>query len=165
MKRLFIVGGLAALGLSASVPASAGPPPKPDLVISSFGLTSWGSCTPGHTVFTFQVTVKNIGAGALPNSEVVVYADDMKSPASAPWDLGQGEDVALAPGATHTFMLKIPYYAANPHFMKSASPHPWRAMVNPKHTIAESSYSNNNAPGPKTWSGIPVIMVAPSGCP
>ncbi len=49
-----------------SVTCQAEPPKKPDLVIRSFGLKEWGKCEPNHVIFTFQVTVANIGTAASP---------------------------------------------------------------------------------------------------
>jgi hypothetical protein len=170
MKRASIaaVASLAALAALPAGPASAGLPPGPqhklpDLVISSFGLSSWGTCAPGKTVATFQVTVKNTGAGAMPSSEVTVLVRDLKAPS---WSTGDGETFALAPGASHTFTLAIGYYAQNPSVMTAGAPNPFQAVVNPNHTVQESNYNNNAGPGPATYQGKHVIMVgAPKGCP
>lgn len=171
MKRVSIaaVASLSTLAFLSAGPAGAGQPPGPhkalpDLVISSFGLTSWGSCAPGKTVVTFQVTVKNAGAGALPSSEVVVAVRDLKS--SPQWGAGDGETFALAPGASHAYSVAIGYDTANPHYMTTGAPHPFQAVVNPNHTVQESDYNNNAGPGPATYQGKKVIMVgAPKGCP
>ncbi|HWE45548.1 MAG TPA: CARDB domain-containing protein [Caulobacteraceae bacterium] len=171
MKRASIAAtaSLAALALLPAAPAGAGAPPGPklpDLVISSFGLSSWGTCAPGKTVFTFQVTVKNIGAGAMPVSEPLLLVHDLKSSPAQDWGVGQGETYSLAPGASHTYAVHMGYYTQNPAFMTTAAPHPFVAVVNPKHTLPESNFNNNEGPGPATYQGHHVIMVgAPKGCP
>jgi hypothetical protein len=157
---------------ASSQPMSSHPPIRsgggglPDLVITSFGLKSWGVCAPGKPAFTFQVVVKNQGTAALAGQEVVVWVHDLKSPPFNAWDVGVGEVVTLKPGESHAFTAPISYYSYNPSFMTSGAPHPFQAVVNPKHTIAESNYANNDGPGPAVWSGQHVIMVAaPKGCP
>ena len=135
-------------------------------MISSFGLTSWGVCAPGKTVFTFQVTVKNAGNGVLPSSEVVILVRDLKTSPAQDWGVGQGETYSLAPGATHTYTVAVGYYATNPAFMTTGAPHPFQATVNPNHTVPESNVNNDAGPGPATYQGHKVIMVgAPKGCP
>jgi hypothetical protein len=172
MKRAFLAAAASLAALSSlSVPAQAGPPPGPphklpDLVISSFGLSSWGTCAPGKTVFSFAVTVKNIGAGAMPSSEPVVWVHDLKTPPSQDWGTGVGETYTLAPGAMHTYTVNITYYAANPGFMTSGAPHPFQAVVNSNHSVPESNFNNDDGPGPAMYQGHHVIMVAaPKGCP
>src|SRR5262249_8584313 len=145
-------------------PASAGP--LPDLVISSFGLQSWGVCAPGKTLMTFQVTVKNQGAAALSGQQVVVTTNDLKAPIGQEGGTGLGENLWLKPGESHTFIVPVSYDSAHPAFMLAQSPHPFQAVVNPKHTIQESNFANNAGPGPATWNGKKVIMVGvPKTCP
>lgn len=147
-------------------PPSGGPVKLPDLIISSFGLKSWGTCAPGKTVMTFQVAVKNQGLGPMPMKEVLVHVRDLKSPAGQEWGAGDGEMYSLAPGQTHVYSVPIAYYSANPGYMTNGAPHPFAATVNGNHSVTESNYANNDAPGPATWNAHKVIMTgAPKGCP
>jgi hypothetical protein len=134
--------------------ATAGP--RPDLIITQFGLTSWGTCAPGKTVFTFAVTIKNQGAASWVGSSDVV-ARDLKNTA---WFTS----VAILPipaGQSHTVQIPIAYLESNPSFMSSGSPHPFQAMVNDQHIPIETNFANNAGPGPATYMGKRVIMVAP----
>ncbi len=173
MKRLSALASVAALSgvlaaalVASSAPALAGPVGKPDLVITTFGLTSWGnSCKPGATMFTFAMTVKNQSAYPMPTAEVVVLVTDLKPSGSTKWETGTGNSQALSPGQTMTLIAPMAYFAPNPAFMTTGAPHPFRAVVNPNHTIPESNYANNVAKGPKMYAGSPVIMVgAPAAC-
>jgi hypothetical protein len=168
MKRLNAALGVAALvlAIAPAAPSLAGPVGKPDLVITTFGLTSWGnSCKPGATMFTFAMTVKNQSAYPMPAAEVVVLVTDLKSSGSTKWETGTGNSQALAPGQTMTLIAPMAYFTPNPGFMTTGAPHPFRAVVNPNHTIPESNYANNVAKGPKMYAGSPVIMVgAPTAC-
>jgi hypothetical protein len=57
--------------------------------------------------------------------------------------------------------VAIGYYSGNPSHMTLVQPHPFQAIVNPKHVVKESNYTNNAGPGPDVWNGIKVIMVVP----
>ena len=145
--------------LAVASPAAAGgrQAKLPDLVITQFGLQSWGTCAPGKTMFTFLVRVKNQGTASwVGNTEVRVA--DLKN---SGWfsDLGTAP---IAPGQSRNVPIAIDYLDQNPGFMASASPHPFQATVNLDlpHQAPESNYANNQGPGPAVWMGKKVIMVA-----
>jgi hypothetical protein len=155
----------AALAVGGAVQAG---PAAPDLVITSFGLKSWGaSCKPGAVVYNFQVTVKNQGTASWPVSqEPVVTITDIHPGVGDSWGVGSSVNYPLAPGQSTTILIQIPYYTAHPAHMWTAAPHPFKAMVNRDHAITESNYANNTAPAPVVWNGQRVIMMgAPVGCP
>lgn len=158
-----------ALTAFAAGPAFAqGPPPagKPDLVITNFGLESWGTCAPGQWVYRFSVGVKNQGAGTWAGSTPAVVVKDMHLPNPDDWGTGLGIDPPLKPGEARSLKLDVLYWAANPAHMTGAVPHPFRASVNDNRVVAESDFSNNLASAPATWNGIKVIqMGSPQGCP
>ena len=167
MKRLSILcasASLAFASLCATSASLAGPPPPPklpDLVITSFGLSSWGKCVKGQTVFTFTATIKNQGAASWTGSTEIA-ARDLKAPTQ--WFTSVAV-LPIAPGHSATVTIPITYLASNPAFMSSASPHPFQAVVNETHHPLESSFANNAGPGPATYMGKKVIMVAPpKGC-
>jgi hypothetical protein len=171
MKRRSIsvaFASLAIAALSVGPSAMAGPPPPPklpDLIITQFGLTSWGTCKPGKTVFTFAVTIKNQGAGPWVGTPYVDVRD-LHPAATASWFSNNNLFPALQPGHSTTETVSIVYLTSNPGHMTSAAPHPFQAVVNPNHAVAESNYANNAAPGPAVYNGKKVIMVgAPKGCP
>lgn len=119
---------------------------KPDLVITTFGLKSWGVCQPLHPVFTFEVTVKNQGTAASPSSAslgnkalVNVMADD-----KAVWGGGAALP-ALAPLASQTVDIPVNYLESDPGFMVSGAPHPFRATVDLANLVDESNNANNEA--------------------
>jgi hypothetical protein len=131
---------------------------KPDLIITTFGLKSWGVCEPLHPVFTFEVTVKNQGTVASPSSAslgnkalVNAMADD-----KAGW--GGGAPLPkLAPGASQTVDVPVNYLGPDPGFMVSGAPHTFRATVDLANLVDESNNTNNEAPN--------VIKVgAPEAC-
>ncbi len=137
---------------------------KPDLVITSFGLSSWGSCQPGQTVFTFSVGVKNQGNASWSGANPAVVVGDMHLPNPDDWGTGVGID-PLAPGETRQISVPIGYDAANPAHMTANAPHPFHATVNRNHVLVESDYANNEGPGPATWNGLKVVEVgAPEAC-
>jgi hypothetical protein len=169
MKRFSILCASASLAF-ASLCASAslaGPPPPPpplklpDLVITSFGLSSWGKCVKGQTVFTFTATIKNQGAASWTGSTEIA-ARDLKAPTQ--WFTSVAV-LPIAPGHSTTVSIPISYQASNPGFMSSASPHPFQAVVNETHHPVESNFANNAGPGPVLYMGKRVINVAPpKGC-
>jgi len=139
---------------------------KPDLVLTSFGLSSWGKCAPGQTVFTFQVGVKNAGTTSWSGAEPAVVVKDMHPGVLDAWGTGMGIDPPLKPGESRTLSIPVSFYSANPSHMTSAAPHPFRGTVNDNHAVSESDFGNNAGPGPATWNGMKVIEVgAPQGCP
>ncbi len=140
---------------------------KPDLVLTSFGLQSYGTCAPGQMLFRFSVGVKNQGTGTWPATQhPAVVVKDMHPGVLDAWGTGVGIDPPLAPGQTKQMTVDVLYYAGNPSHMTGAAPHPFRATVNDNHVVDESNFGNNEAPGPATWNGMKVIqMGAPQGCP
>ncbi len=167
VRELFIPSFVScAFLLAAGVSAGQPPAPKPDLIITAFGLQSWGTCAPGQTVFTFSVTVKNQGKASWSGAEPAVVVKDLHPGVLDAWGTGIGIDPPLKPGEFKTLLVPMGYYAANPGHMTSNAPHPFQAVVNPEHAVAESNFLNNASPGPAVWNGIKVIMVgAPKGCP
>jgi hypothetical protein len=149
-----------ALALSGFATVSSAGTPLPDLTVTQFGLQSWGTCEPGHTVFTFTMTVKNQGDASWVG-ESNVFVRDLKNP-------GWFTSVALLPlppGQSRVIEVPIVYFSQNPSFMTTGSPHPFQATVNDTHMPVESNYANNAGPGPAVWGGKRVIMVAPpKGC-
>jgi hypothetical protein len=161
MKRLSVLVASACLAFAASSIAPAAlAGPLPDLVITQFGLQSWGTCAAGHTVFTFSVTVKNQGDASWTGSSEV-SAHDLKN-------TGWFTSVALlpiAPGASRVVTIPIVYFSQDPSFMSLGAPHPFQAEVNSTRHPVESNYANNAGPGPAEWMGKRVIMVEPpKGC-
>jgi hypothetical protein len=171
VKNRFVLPALAlVLVFAAARPAAAQnqkPVPKPDLVLTSFGLASWGtSCQAGQTLFTFSVGVKNQGNASWtgPDRPVVVVAD-MHLPNPDTFGTGMAVDPPLAPGQTRQMSIPVLFDASNPGHLKSGAPHPFQATVNRDHKIAESDFSNNAGPGPAVWKGLKVIQVGvPEAC-
>jgi hypothetical protein len=175
MNYRAIVLSLFALLMSSTMLAStvmaAGS--KPDLVITHFGLKSWGTCSTGQTVFTFSVTVKNQGNGTWPTSQnpaLLVKDLHFGIPVPDGWSVGIGLNPPLKPGESKTILVPISYYDADPAHMTTQAPHPFMAIVNRKkvdgtYVVEESNYANNAGPGPADWKGTKVILVdGPKGC-
>lgn len=139
---------------------------KPDLVVQSFGLLSWGSCLPGQTVFTFQVTVANVGTAASAKAELMVRDhDDHNVPSEVPGLVFAWAVFApvgpLAPGASQTVTVEIPYFEGRPgesgppKHMTIGAPHPFKAVVHLGKGDESNEENNESA----------VINVgAPRGC-
>lgn len=149
-RRLAVVAMAVALAVVAATLAPGGrsaqaAPPRPDLIIPSFGLVSWGACAPGKVVFILQMRVANIGTAASPASFVRAFDADGS---------GWGATVpipALAPGGAVVVTAPIGY---SPH-ITTAQSHPFRARVDPFATVVELSEFNNQTG---------VINVVPGGC-
>ncbi len=140
--------------------------PKPDLVITAFGLKSWGVCAPGKPVCTFSVTVKNQGTASWPASAKPFISVKDLHPGEPGWGTGVGIAPPLMPGKIKTILVPVFYMSNNPKHMTDNAPHPFQVVVNSNHIVNESDFTNNAGPGPATWNGIKVIMVgAPQGCP
>lgn len=167
MRRALV---LAVVLATAAVPAAAqntAPSPRPDLVITSFGLSSWGTaCQPGQTLFTFSVGVKNQGNAAWSGPDrPVLFVADMHLPNPGEFATGIAIDPPIAPGQTRTIPVALSYYTGNPGHITTGAPHPFKVTVNADKKIAESNYANNDGPGPVTWNGMKVINVgAPEAC-
>src|SRR6266853_401443 len=143
---LAVVRPAAAADSKAPRPAVALSPAQPDLVITSFGLKSWGTCAPNQTVFTFEVVVKNAGGATWSSGEPAVVVKDMHPGVLDAWGTGLGIDPPLKPGESRMLSVPVSYYSANPSHMTSAAPHPFRASVNDNHVVLESNFSNNAGP-------------------
>jgi hypothetical protein len=135
-------------------------PVVPDLVITYFRLTSWGSCAPGQTVFTFAIGVKNLGATWPSGTPLAAVVWDRHLGPPDPWGTAVAISPPLARGETRDIQFAIPYYAANPGHMVSDQPHPFQAIVNPNQHLKESDFTNNEGNGPGSWNGLNgLIMV------
>lgn len=125
---------------------------KPDLVIRAFGLKRWGECKAGHPVFTFQITVANIGHATSPAipGKAMVQAKDQHH---VNW--GNGAMLgAIPPGGSQTVLVPVYYMEPDPSHMTAAAPHPFKAFADPLHLVHESNEYNN---------GSQVINVDPRG--
>jgi hypothetical protein len=168
MKRTALALAFAFTVCAAGPAFAQSPPPagKTDLVITNFGLDSWGTCASGQWVYRFSVGVKNQGTGTWSGAEPAIVVKDMHLPNPDDWGTGLGIDPPLKAGETRQFKVDVLYYAANPAHMTGGTPHPFRASVNDSHAVAESDFTNNLGPGPATWNGMKVIqMGAPEKCP
>jgi hypothetical protein len=162
-KRRLLLGaliGIAALGTTAANAADhrvilsaaparnvqlkpAQPAAKPDLVIRQFGLRSWGRCQPGNVMFTFQVTVANIGGAASPaiTSTALVQVRDQHGN-----NWGNGAKLGAIPaGGSQTVDVPVYYLQADPNHMTAAAPHPFKAVVDPAHLVNEANEANNES--------------------
>jgi hypothetical protein len=119
------------------------PAAKPDLVIRQFGLKQWGKCEAGHAVFTFQVTVANIGGAPSPAiaGKALVQAMDQHGNG---W--GNGAMLgAIPPGGSQTVDIPVYYLQADPNHMTAAAPHPFKAIADPLHLVDEANEGNNES--------------------
>ncbi len=169
MRRASVVPVVLFLSLLAPALLSvrgiaAAPGPLPDLVITNFGLVSWGPCAPGQVVFTFSATVKNQGKAGWSGREPALVVRDLHPGIMDAWGTGVGIDPPLRPGESRTLQVPIKYYSANPGHMGKGCPHPFQAVVNSNRAVLESNFDNNAGPGPAVWRGIKVIMVCPDAC-
>lgn len=126
-----------------SVKCETAPQGKPDLVIRQFGLKDWGKCEAGHAVFTFQVTIANIGTAASPAVPDKALVQTMDQHGNG-W--GNGVPVgAIPPGGSQTVMVPVYYLQADPNHMSAAAPHPFKAVADPLHLVAEANEGNNES--------------------
>ncbi len=127
---------------------------KPDLIIRAFGLKSWGKCTPYSVVFTFQVTVANIGSQRSPAIPAKALVQAMDQHGNG-W--GQGKVLgSISPGGSITVLIPVAYLIGDPGHMTAAAPHPFRAIADPLGLVDELYESNNKSK---------IIKVgAPKGC-
>lgn len=162
-KVLTLLAVIAALAIAGQ--AAAGP--KPDLVITQYGLTSWGKCEPGKTVFTFAATVKNQGDASWPeNLQPVLLIEDLHPGVLGAWGVGTGINPPLEPGKSTTITVNMPYYSGDPHHMTADAPHPFQSSVGPASWDHTGTFTWHAGPGPEVWHGKKVIMVgAPKDCP
>ena len=150
-RRLVLAAllGIAALGIGTAADAAGYSVQfnasrlraKPDLVIRSFHLKRWGHCKVNQPVFTFQVTVANIGhapSPAIPGKAMVQVKDQHHI------NWGNGALLgAIVPGGSRTVNVPVYYLQPDPAHMTAAAPHPFRAFVDPLHLVSESNEGNN----------------------
>jgi len=168
MKKTLAVLVLAATtpALAQKKPAPPAPAPaagKADLAITAFGFTGptessvpKPSCEPNTVVYTFSVTVANLGTGPSPSSAslggkplLTVAAQDRAGwAASVPLP-------EIAPGKTAVATANILFLSADPAYMVKAN-HPFLATVDPGNLVDEADETNNTK-GPLT-------MGPPAGC-
>ncbi|HEY6420048.1 MAG TPA: hypothetical protein VIX59_13680 [Candidatus Binataceae bacterium] len=161
--RILALLAIIALGFAGQAPAGL----KPNLVITKFGLKSWGTCAPGKTVFTFLVTVKNEGQVSWPeNLQPTLLVRDLHPGVLDAWGNGYGISPPLAPGESTTIVVEMGYYTKNPKHMTADAPHPFQAQIGPTSYDTSNTFTVHAGPGPALWHGKKVIMVgAPKGCP
>ena len=148
---------------ATAVPAPAPAAGKPDLQVTAFaftGPTESGvpkpTCEPATVVYSFSVTVSNLGSGPSPSSAslggkplLAVAAQDRAGwMASVPLP-------AIAAGKTATVSADVLFLAAEPIYMVKAN-HPFLATADPDNLVAETDETNNTK-GPLT-------MGPPAGC-
>lgn len=130
---------------------------KPDLVIKAFGLKEWGKCEPGHAVFTFHVTVANIGTAPSPSVTDFALVQAMDQHSGINWGNSVVISESIPPGGNKTVLIPVYYLMANPTHMTGAPPHPFKAIADPGKRVTELNEGNNESR---------VIDVgAPQGCP
>lgn len=131
---------------------------KADLVVTEFGMKKWGACKAGSAVYTFQVTVKNVGTAASPSSASLGNKALVQAMAADYPGWGNGAFLnALAPGASETVDIPVYYLQADPGFMVTHAPHPFNAIADPLGLVNESNEGNNKKG--------PINMGAPEDCP
>ena len=116
---------------------------KPDLIIEKFSFKGWGKCEAGSPIFTFEVTVANIGTTASP-----VIQDKPLDQVTDLHGTGWGNAVGLnsiPPGGKQTVVIPVYYLNEDPGHMTKVVPHPFRAVVDPQHLIDESNENNNKS--------------------
>ena len=116
---------------------------KPDLIIEKYSFKGWGKCETGSPIFTFEVTVANIGTTASPaiQGKPLVQVMDLHG-------TGWGNAVGLnsiPPGGKQTVVIPVYYLNEDPAHMTKVVPHPFRAVVDPQHLVDESNENNNKS--------------------
>lgn len=115
---------------------------KPDLVIDSISFKAGEKCAPNYPIYTFEVTVKNIGTApspSLPNATLVQVMD-----IGSKW--GNGATLhSIPPGGVETVFIPVYYFSEDPAHMTRVVPHPFRAVVDPSHLIEEASKKNKTS--------------------
>ncbi len=92
-------------------------------------------------IFTFQVTVANIGTAASPKitDKALVQAMDQHGN-------GWGNGVmlnAIPPGRRQTVLIPVYYLKGDPGHITGAAPHPFRAIADPLKLVDELREDNN----------------------
>ena len=121
----------------------AGGAGKPDLVVERFSFKVGDKCEPKHPIYTFEVTVANIGTApspAMPDKTLVQVMDLH----GTGWGNGAGLN-SIPPGGRQMVSIPVYYFSEDPSHMTKAVPHPFRAVVDPHHFIDESNESNNKS--------------------
>ncbi len=133
--------------------APAGSRVKPDLVVSGFAFARQMRCEPGKPLLVFSVRVANIGTApspAIAGKAMVQVKEERRG-----W--GNGVPLpAIAPGASVSVEVPVFYLGADPGYMVSGAPHPFRATVDPLRLVDEANEGNNTS--------AVINMGAPSGC-
>jgi hypothetical protein len=116
---------------------------KPDLIIEKFSFKGWGKCEPNSPIFTFEVTVANIGVAPSPaiTDKALVQVMDLHG-------TGWGNAVGLnsiPPGGKQMVVIPVYYLNEDPTHMTKVVPHPFRAVVDPHHLVDESNENNNKS--------------------
>ncbi len=116
---------------------------KPDLMIEKLAFKGWGKCEPNTPIFTFEVTIRNIGTAASPAmpDKSVVHVMDLHG---NNWGNSAGLN-AIPAGGEQTVVIPVYYFSEDPAHMTKVVPHPFRAVVDPQHLIDESNESNNKS--------------------
>ncbi|HMK56268.1 MAG TPA: CARDB domain-containing protein [Dissulfurispiraceae bacterium] len=122
------------------ITAAAG---KPDLIVEKIAFKGWGKCEPNWPIFSFEVTVQNIGTAASPAmpDKAVLQVLDLHGNS---WGNAVGLN-AIAPGGSQTVVIPVYYFSEDPAHMTKVIPHPFRAVVDPHHLIDESNENNNKS--------------------
>lgn len=146
-----VTGGIVVPAPSHEAPA--GSKGKPDLVVRTFGFARQMRCEAGKPLLIFSVRVANIGTApspAIAGKAMVQVKEDRR---------GWGNGVALpaiAPGASVSVEVPVSYLGADPGYMVSGAPHPFRATVDPLRLVDEANEGNNTS--------AVINLSAPSGC-
>jgi hypothetical protein len=116
---------------------------KPDLIIGKLAFKGWGKCEPNMPIFTFEVTVNNIGTATSPAmpDKPIVHVMDLHG---NNWGNSAGLN-AIPPGGEQAVVIPVYYFSEDPAHMTKVVPHPFRAIVDPHHLIDESNESNNKS--------------------
>ena len=131
-----------------------------NIAVTGVTLKTVGKCTPRSNIYTYSIAVKNTGSGAYRGQRgPLVYMRDEqldKGTQQLRWDgVLERPLPAMAPGATATVMVHIPYYAANPAYMAVS------------HRFITGVYwaTPCSPDGCRRTRGPTVEVPAPKGCP
>ena len=169
MKRILASAAVAAFVLSASMLTTESSAQnrlrRPDIVPIAVKFKEATPCKAGALgLFVYSVTVRNVGQMTYTSQTGVplVWADDQHN---GGWPNGWfGQELSatptLAPNATATVDVYIPYWTADPQHMTNVPIHPFRTR-----SLAYWSPGGMNAPGVPHNSGPTFNVPAPKGCP
>ncbi len=119
---------------------------KPDLVIRTFGLKEWGKCEPRHAVFTFEVTVANVGTVPSPAVTDFALVQARDTHTGINWENGVIIPDPIPPGGSKTVLIPLYYLIDNPTHMTAELPHPFKAFADPGNRVSEANEANNESP-------------------